>query len=209
MSRRVSKGLASDARGSTLVEFAIVAPVMCLFLMGGFDVAHTLYMQAAVEGIVQKTGRDSALEAGATTAAQALIDAKVTAQVRSLANGATVTFSRRFYRTFSDAAAARREDFTDSASGSYRNSTCDNGEPYVDANNNGVWDADGGDDGQGGAKDRTVYTVTVSYPRMFPLHGFIRNLSDTQVVRANTVLQNQPYSDQGSYTNTTTVRNCT
>ena len=202
--------LASDRRGVTLIEFAIVCPVMLLFVFGAFDTAHTLYMQSAVEGIVQKTGRDSSLETGTESAQQAIIDAKVTAQVKALANNATITFSRRFYRTFSLALAARREDYTDTNG----NGTCDGpvgllpGEPYIDANNNGRWDADGADSGQGGAKDKTVYTVTVSYPRLFPINGFIPSLGPNHLIKANTVLQNQPYSDQASYTNTTTVRNC-
>jgi Flp pilus assembly protein TadG len=208
VTRPAWRKLARDERGGTLIEFAIVAPVMCLFLVGAFDIAHSLYMQSALEGIVQKTGRDSGLESGATTTQQAAIDAKVTSQVKLLANNATLTFARRYYRTFSAAAAARREDFADSTSGIFKNNTCDNGEPYTDANNNGVWDADGGDGGQGGAKDKTVYTVQVTYPRLFPLHGFLPGLSGTQVMKANTVLQNQPYADQDSYLTTNTVRNC-
>lgn len=202
--RRFARQLGRDRRGATLTEFAIVAPVMCLFLVGGFDTAHTLYMRAALQGIVQKTGRDSALETGTDATVQAATDAKVLAQVRQLAKNATVTYSRRFYRTFSQALAARRENFTDTD----HDGTCNHNEPYTDANNNSVWDADGGDGGQGGAKDKTVYTVTVTYPRLFPLQGFIPALPANQVLTASTVLQNQPYSDQSSYTNTTTVRNC-
>ena len=208
MRRRPIRGLARDTRGATIIEFAIVAPILLLFMFGAFDIAHTLYMQAALEGVVQKTGRDSSLETGTDATRQAAIDAKVRVQVQALASNATITYSRRYYRTFSQAQAAQREDFTDSTTGIYKNNTCDGGETYTDANNNNRWDRDGGDEGQGGAKDKTVYTVTVSYPRIFPLNNFIRTLPANQVLTANTVLQNQPYSDQASYTNTTTVRNC-
>lgn len=196
--------LARDTRGATLVEFAFVAPVLVLFMMGAFDVGHTLYMESSIEGIVQKTGRDSSLETGTDATKQAATDEKVRVQVLALANNATLAYSRRFYRTFSQALAARYETFSDTDG----DRTCDHGEPYTDANNNGVWDADGGDQGQGGAKDKTVYTVTVTYPRMFPINNFVPGLSRNQVLTASTVLQNQPYSDQASYTNTTTVRNC-
>lgn len=197
--------LARDARGATLVEFAFVAPVLCLFLVGAFDTAHTLYMQAALEGVVQKTGRDSALEVGTEQAQRDATDEKVRAQVQAIANNATVTYTRRFFRTFGQALAARYEDYTDTD----RDGTCDHGEPYTDANNNSVWDADGANAGQGGAKDKTVYTVQISYARLFPLDKFLPGLSPTHVLTAKTVLQNQPYSDQQSYTNTTTQRNCT
>lgn len=204
MNRVPLRRLARDRKGATLVEFAFVAPVLCLFMVGGFDIAHSLYMQADLEGIMQKTGRDSALETGTETARQAAIDDRVRAQVRALASNATITFTRRYYRTFSKALAAQFEAYTDTNG----DGTCNAGEPYTDANNNSTWDSDGGDGGQGGAKDKTVYTVRVSYPRMLPLHRFIPGLPDTTVLSANTVLQNQPYSDQASYTVTNTVRNC-
>ena len=95
------------------MEFAIIAPVLALLLLGAFDTAHTLYMRGVLQGVVQKTARDSALESGtgadeaATTVIQNQIDDKVRAQVHVLANNATITITRRFYRTFSDAAAAR------------------------------------------------------------------------------------------------------
>ncbi len=194
--------LRSDTRGGALVEFAIIAPAMSLLLVGGFDVAHMLYARSALQGIVQKTARDSGLENSTDTATQALIDEKIKKQVMALHNKATMTVTRRYYRTFSDAAAAQAEPWTDTNG----NGTCNGGEPYTDKNNNGVWDADGGDGGQGGAKDKTVYTVKVSFPHMFPLYKYIGG-SNMVNLTASTVLMNQPYTDQASYTSTP-VRNC-
>lgn len=201
MSKRVNN-LPRDERGAALVEFAIIAPVMSLLLLGALDIGHSLYMRSVLQGIVQKTARDSALETGTDSTTQAAIDAKVSAQVRALANNATMTFSRRFYRTFSTAAAARAEAFTDTNG----NGTCNGGEPYQDDNGNQVWDPDGGNGGQGGAKDKTLYTVSVSYPRFFPVWNLIGG-TNTTVIKASTILTNQPYSDQGSYA-TPVVRNC-
>lgn len=201
--RRVAPGaLARDEAGATIIEFAMVAPVLGLVLLGAFDVAHTLYTRAVLQGLVQKTARDSALESGSGATAQTTLDNKVKAQAKAMANNAEVTITRRFYRTFTDAAAARAETWTDTND----NGTCDGSEPYEDANRNNVWDADGGDAGQGGAKDATVYTVTVSYPRMFPFYNLIGG-SRTTKVTASTVLRNQPYADQGSYA-AMVVRNC-
>lgn len=202
MMRRLTR-LRRDTRGVTVVEFGIVAPVMCLFLLGAFDMAHTLYMQAVLQGIVQKTARDSSLQANSSDlTAQAAIDAKVSLQVKALANNANLTFLRRYYKTFSDAEAAKAETFTDTN----KDGTCDNGEPYSDTNNNGVWDADGGAS-QGGAKDRTVYTVQVSYPRMMPIWKFV-GVSDTTRLTAETVLEIQPYDEQSAY-GAAVTRHCT
>ncbi|URW76813.1 pilus assembly protein [Sphingomonas donggukensis] len=194
--------LRRDRRGATIVEFAIVAPVMCLMLLGAFDVSHTLYTRGVLQGIVQKTARDSSLEAGTAASQQAMLDGRVKKQVTALYNNADIDITRRFYRTFSDAAAAKAEAFSDTND----NGVCDANEPYEDANRNSVWDADGGNDGQGGAKDATLYTVTVTYPRMFPVYNLVGG-SNTAVVSASTVLKNQPYADQASY-GAAVVRNC-
>ncbi|MDB5705696.1 MAG: hypothetical protein JWN66_2812 [Sphingomonas bacterium] len=194
--------LVGDTKGATIIEFAIVAPVLGLLLLGGFDTAHSLYVRAALQGIVQKTARDSALETGVASAQQTILDNKVKAGVMGIANTATITITRRYYRTFSDAAAAQAEAWTDTN----HNGTCDNNEPYQDDNNNSTWDADGGNNGQGGAKDRTLYTVTMTYPRFFPLYKLIGGSTTTRI-SASTVLENQPYSDQGSYA-ASTVRHC-
>ena len=200
---RTFRSLVGETRGNTAIEFALVAPVMCLMLLGAFDVSHTLYVRAALQGIVQKTGRDFTLETSASLQAQRdALDAKVTDQARALANNATIDITRRYYRTFSKAAAAQAESWTDTNG----NASCDAGEPYQDQNLNSLWDKDGGDDGVGGAKDAVVYTVTMTYPRMMPITSFIGGATTTKVSAA-TVLRNQPYSGQESY-GTPVVRNC-
>lgn len=191
-----------DTRGATIVEFAIIAPVMGLILLAGFDIAHTLYARAVLQGVVQKAGRDSALETGANVLTQAALDARVTGQAKALQNNSAVMITRRYFRTFSEAAAANAETWTDTNS----NGTCDEGEPYEDANHNAVWDPDGGNSGQGGAKDAVLYTVTMTYPRMFPAYRMIGG-NPNSVIRAVTILRNQPYDTQQTYAGPT-VRNC-
>ena len=197
--------LRRDEAGATIIEFAIISPVMCLLLVGGMDIAHSLYTRAVLQGVVQKIGRDATLESGLTSATQATLDNRVRNQAKALANNATVVITRSYFRTFSHAAAERFEPFSDTNG----NGTCDPpqgstpGEPYEDTNNNGRWDASGGNNSQGGAEDAVVYTVTMSYPRMFPLYKMIGG-SNTATVKATTVLRNQPYADQA----VSPVRNC-
>ena len=186
--------LRDEKRGATLVEFAIVAPVLCLMLMGAFDIAHSLYLRTVMEGIMQKAGRDSTLETSSNTSAQNALDDKVKSQVRKLVKNADVDTSRRFYRSFAEAKAAKPETFNDSDT----NGRCNDGEAYEDANGNNTWDADGGNAGQGGAKDAVLYTVTATYDSLFPLWKMIEG-SQERSVSASTILRNQPYNEQGSY----------
>jgi Flp pilus assembly protein TadG len=198
-----------NQRGIAATEFALILPVFAMLLLGGFDLSHTIYMRAVMQGELQKAARDGTLETGAATSQQAIIDSKVRSAIRNLNTSLTdsdIVITRRTYKTFSTAAAAQAESFTDSVSGSNANGRCDGGEPYVDTNNNSVWDSDGGDAGQGGARDVTILKVTTSYPHMFPLWKMLGS-SGTVKIEAQTVLANQPYGAQSQY-GTPTVRNC-
>ncbi len=193
-----------EESGATLIEFAFVAPIFCVLLLGAFDFGHTLYTQAVLQGTIQKAARDSSLEGNTGTTQQNAIDQHIEDAILLLDHRAEVTITRRYYKTFEEASEAKAEEFTDTNG----NGSCDNNEPYTDANNNNVWDPDGGSSGQGGAKDLVVYTADVQYPRIVPLQGFIPGMKDTVNLRAQTVLANQPYGDQSSYGDPT-VRNCT
>lgn len=197
---KLCKKLVSEESGATLVEFAFVAPVLFVLLMGTLDVGHQLYTRAVLNGEMHKAGRDSSLETG--TAQGATLDAHVEDMVHEVAPTATVSFKRDSFRNFSEASASEPEDFTDTNG----DGTCNAGEPYDDANNNNVWDPDGGNDGQGGAKDAVVYTATVTYTRLFPMAG-LAGLSDTVTLTSTTILRNQPFADQDE--SAATARNCT
>lgn len=181
--------LRRDQRGVTAVEFALVSPVMLLLIMGLGDVLYQGYVKAILDGAVQKAARDSGLE-GATTAT---IDQNVRNMVLQVARGATIpTPTRKNYDTFTEVAP---EPFTDSNNNGLR----DSGECYTDMNNNNQWDADPGADGQGGASAVTLYTVTVTYPRIFPV-ARLMGLSSTVTVTSSTLLKNQPYLSQSTST---------
>ncbi|MBT2187730.1 TadE/TadG family type IV pilus assembly protein [Sphingobium nicotianae] len=199
--RRHLRRLARCQEGTTILEFGLIAPVLCVLLLGALDTGHTLYMQGVLQGAVQKAARDGTLEtaAGTGTTQRDALDAVVRAQLGTLQKTAAVTITRRFYRTFSKAAAAQAETFTDSAAGTFKDGKCNNGEAFIDANSNGVFDRDGGDSvDHAGARDNVVYTVKVSYPRMFPIDKLI-NGKGTTTLTATTVLANQPFGDQGVY----------
>jgi Flp pilus assembly pilin Flp len=208
-SRQMLRKLRRDARGAALMEFALVAPTFILLIMGGLEAGHSLYVRAILQGAVQKAARDSALDSGSALAKQAEINTKVRDQIYNAYNVEPV-FTRRYYRSFEKAAAAQMETFTDTAASAgipgQPNGKCDRGEPYIDANNNSVWDQDGADEGQGGPEDKVVYTATITYPTLFGMAGLI-GFSNDQTVSASTIIGNQPYGDQKQYT-APTARNC-
>ncbi len=195
---KTMRRLIRDKDGATLTEFGFVAPVLILMVMGIFDLAHTQYTSALMNGAMQKAGRDLTLESAGSN--EATIDARVVNSVSSVVpNNATVTLEKLSHFDFEDIGEA--EEFTDSG---VLDGICNNGEPFVDANNNGQWDEDRGEVGIGGARDAVLYTAVVTYPRLFPMYGLAGLPQDVEL-RASTVLRNQPYDQQDE---TVTTGNC-
>lgn len=190
--------LARDRSGATLVEFAFVAPILMILLMGIFDMAHSQYTAAQLNGALQRAGRDLTLESAGGS--QADIDALVIARIKTVVPpDANITLQRLSHFDFSDIGEA--EEFTDDNG----DGICNNGEVFVDSNTNGQWDANRGKDGIGGARDAVLFTATVEYERLFPVAGLI-GMSDTMTLKASTALRNQPFDQQER---TTETGNCT
>jgi Flp pilus assembly pilin Flp len=179
--------LRGDTAGATVVEFALIAPVLLLTMMGIFDLGYNMYATSMLQGAIQQSARNSSLEGGAGSAAA--LDAKVAEAVHDVVPGATMTYTRSVYTSFSD--VRQPEDFTDTDG----DGVCNNGEPFEDVNDNATWDQDRGKAGQGGARDAVLYEVRISYPRAFPVASLIGQ-SNTFTTVAKTVLRNQPWELQ-------------
>jgi len=195
--QRQIAALGRNQSGTTILEFGLIAPTLCIMLVGALDFSHTLYMQSVLQGTVQKAARDGSLQqaAGNDDAARHAIDTAVRGQVLKLNKSAEVAITRRFYRSFTEAAAQSPEEFTDTDG----DGICNHDEPFDDRNNNGVRDIDGADSVEhAGARDNVVYTVAINYPRMFPIDKFIGGSGTTRLT-AVTVLANQPFGAQAAY----------
>ena len=183
--------LRKDRRGATIIEFAIVLPVLLMILMFLFDTSYYLYARAVLSGEIQAAGRSSTLET-ASEEAQTDLDEHVEAAVQRVVPHGVLHFSRKAYGSYARA-QAKAEPFIDANN----NGVCDNGEVYEDSNNNNVYDADGGKDGQGNARDVTIYSVTLEYNRIFPMARLL-GWSDTVSISSSTILRNQPYDKQSA-----------
>lgn len=176
-----------DVSGSAVTEFALIAPIFLTLLMGAFDAGYNMWAMTILQGALQESARLSTIEGAANN--EATLDGIVSASVKKLVPNATLVFVRKSYTNFSDIGVP--EDWTDSN----HNGTCDAGEPFEDANANGTWDRDRGTVGSGGARDAVLYTVSMTYPRAFPMTRLV-GLSATVTTSARTVLRNQPYKLQ-------------
>jgi TadE-like protein len=184
--------------GIAATEFGLIAPTFMLLLMGVFDIGYAGYAKSVLQGSLEEAGRSASLE----TTSSATLDDKVLQSVKALdknavlnpANGyegTGLTITRKYYERYSDILIP--EDVTDSNSNGIR----DPGECFIDRNGNGVWDADVGVAGRGGAQDVVLYQASLSYERLFPLWKILGQ-PDTEVLIGKTVLRNQPFSAQAA-----------
>lgn len=181
-------GLRKDQRGATLVEFALISPVLISILLGAMDLSRALYLRSVLEGELQNAARKATMEAGQSATGQAATDKIITDRMKQISKATTLKFTRVAYLSYKKA-EARKEDFTDLN----KNGKCDAGEPFEDVNGNNSWDLDAGVSGQGNAKDAVVYTVTATVPHVFPVGGLF-GWDANMKVESSTVLRNQPYS---------------
>jgi Flp pilus assembly protein TadG len=183
----LARRLSRDATGATTIEFAAILPALLMALLGLMDLSYNLYTASLLEGAIQHAGRNSTIEGG--QARSLAIDTRLRDVVEDIAPNATIDIDRQAYADYSE--IGRPEDFTDSNA----DGICADGEPFEDTNRNGKWDEDRGRADRGGARDAVLYTVTVSYPRAFPVMSLL-GFSDTVTSEARTVLRNQPYGTQ-------------
>lgn len=179
-----SARLRRDARGATIVEFAVVLPVLSLLLLGLLDLGYRSYATSMVQGALHDASRMATV--GSYTLAQ--IDTRVKARLSNFASRSTVTTSTTSYYDFAGVAQAEKIVGDTAPIGPYNSGDC-----FEDANGNNTYDIDRGRDSTGGADDIVRYQVTITYPRIVPLGGFM-GWGNTQTITQNTVLRNQPFA---------------
>ena len=176
--------LVRDERGTTLVEFAMVAPVLVVLLLGIFDLGYRSYAASVVQGALHDAARMATV--GGVTPTQ--IDARVRQRLNHFAEVGTLTTTTTSYYDFTG--VGRPETITSDTApiGEYNDTDC-----FEDANGNGEYDLDRGRAGTGNSDDIVRYQISITYDRLFPVAGFL-GWPNTDTITANTVLRNQPYA---------------
>lgn len=188
--------LPDDDRGAYMLEFALIMPVFVMMAMATLDFGMQMYAKSVLAGAVEEAARASTLETNSVS--QTGVDQRVRDGVGRVASYALLSFQRSAYQDFSS--VGKPEDFTDTNVNGRR----DAGECYQDVNSNAVWDAERGENGNGGAGDAVLYRVTMTYDRIFPGWALLGQ-PQHKAITVSTVLRNQPFAAQ---TDNTVVR-CT
>jgi Flp pilus assembly pilin Flp len=169
-------------RGATIVEFAIVLPVLLLAVIGIIEVAIVLFVSSTIESAVFEASRFGVTGNSDTPGVtrEDRVREIVARRTYGLVDMDRVEIDTLVYQTFAD--IGEPEPFTDTNG----NAAYEVGEDYVDVNGNGQWDPDMGAAGLGGPSDVVVYRLTYSWGILTPimrdvLGENIRNISSVAV----------------------------
>jgi hypothetical protein len=184
VSLRRLAALGRDERGVTLVEFAFVAPVLCVTLMGFFDLGYRTYVSAVLQGALHEAARLATV--GDKTLPE--IDAHVKQRLEAFSKGATVNVTPESYSDFSKVKQPEKITADTAPLGTYNKGDC-----WEDYKENGSYDTNRGNSSLGGAEDVVRYEVSIEFDRITPMAGLL-GWSKKDKITGSTVLRNQPYA---------------
>ena len=187
--------LRRDSKAVTIIEFAMVAPVMLLLLLGLFDLGYRAYASSVLQGALHDAARMATVGGYSMTQ----IDSRVKTRLSNFATRSTVTTAAASYYEFSGVSQPEKVVGDTVPLNSYNPGDC-----FEDVNGNNAWDSDRGRSGTGNAVDIVRYRVSITFPRIFPL-GHILGWPPTQTLTQETVLRNQPFAGRNMTTNRISV----
>lgn len=172
--------------GTSFVEFAIVAPVLVLMIIGIMEIAMIMFVSSLVEGGVREAARFGLT--GSTPPGQSR-EEFVVQRIQEITMGlvqvddTNVTVS--VYPSFGD--IGQPEPFTDQNG----NDSYDEGEPYTDINGNNDWDDDMGQAGAGGPGEIVLYKIDYEWNLLSGL--LVESFGSSIAMSTSMAVRNEPY----------------
>lgn len=185
--RRISASRAQE--GALAIEFALIAPVVIVFLMGIIEFGLIMWATTVLEGATNmgaRIGKSGTTTVGVTR--QQYIRNQITSLAGGLLDTSGITITTQPYATFNTSGNPPPEPCL--------TATCGGGQAgidYTDLNGNGAYDTVRSDAGLGG--DVVVYRATYNWPLKTPIfaqvigHGSTNSITITAV----TVVRNEPF----------------
>lgn len=183
--RRPVTALAACTAGSPAVEFALILPLLLLFILGSIEMAINLFIGSSIESAVMEASRYGVTGTEEGVSREDRVREIVGARTYGLLDMDEVSIETLVYESFAD--VGQPEPFTDQDD----NGVYAPGEPFVDVNGNGEWDEDMGAAGLGGPSDVVVYRLTYAWGVLMPLMRGILGESVTHV--SSIAVRNEPF----------------
>ena len=174
--------------GAAAVEFAIGGGVVVLAVIMLMEILMILLINVLLEGGMRNAARFGITGSEGAESRQAQILSIIENHTLGLVDMNTVSVNSYVYNSFEEIGLAEEFDDDSPANGAF-----DEGESFTDSNGNGVWDADRGTPGLGGADDIVLYKIEYDLPF---LTGVLEPLLGKDNVRITTAIpvKNEPYN---------------
>jgi Flp pilus assembly protein TadG len=193
--RRTSQGwcrLLADRRGSSAVDFALIASPFFLLVVGVLELSMVMIAQVLLQSAVSDASRFGLT--GRTLEGrmrEEVIATIVEEDGIGLIDPEHLVFETLVYPSFDS--VGQPETFTDSNG----NGTWDAGEAFADINGNGQWDADMGAAGLGGPDDVVLYRVRYDWRMLTPLLRHVLPNDGVVALEASLAIRNEPFPAGG------------
>ena len=189
---RAVQSLLRAEKGATALEWAMVSPVLILLVMIFVELTMMMFVNILVEGGLREAARYGITGQfpgeGTTTEREDLIKQIVLDNALGLIKDESTNVTFKVYGTFTQ--VGQGEPFVDANS----NGKFDAGEDYTDQNGNGAYDADLGVPGLGGSGEIVSYEVEYDWELMTPfLAPFTPNGDGKFKFTASIVVRNEPF----------------
>jgi len=186
--RKLLRRLRREQDGGAALEFGFIAPAFFMLVWGTIELGLLLLGNTLLEGAVREAARAGLTGYTPTNEDRVTYIRSVVQQfTMGLIDMAKLQIDTKVYSSFAN--IGQPEPFSDQPP---YNGVYDAGEPFVDVNGNGKWDADMGVAGLGGPGDVVVYTLT--YPWDF-FAGYAQTVFGvpTVTLKASVAIRNEPY----------------
>jgi hypothetical protein len=175
-------------RGTTALEFALVAPLVILLGIATVEFGYILTVQNLLELAARKASRTGVTGTTPSNvqAREEMLRALVVDTGLGLIDPARLAIGITAYER-SDGMGQPEPCMDINA-----NRVCDPGEPFTDVNGNGQWDADQGKASPGAGGQVVIYTLTYTN---VPLTGMVATLMSASSLTssARVVVRNEPF----------------
>lgn len=183
------RGLWRSQAGATAVEFAVILPLLLLFIVGSMEMAIVLFIGSSIEAAVMEASRYGVTKPEEGVSRGDRVLEIVEAKTYGLLDMDQVRLDTLVYDDFDD--IGDPEPWEDAN----HNGARDDGEAYTDINGNGQWDADMGEAGLGQGGDVVVYRLSYDWGIVTPM---LRGALGQSIRHVSSIaVRNEPFGEVG------------
>lgn len=178
-----------DRQGATIIEFAIVAPMLFLLLAGIIEIGLILFTFAAMEGatnIGARTGKTGFSQGSGSR--ESFIRNEIQRLTGGFLDSGSISISILSYSSFSN--VGKPEPCIQPPQAPCPGTS---GVNYVDINGNGQWDEDQGRSTAGGSGSIVLYRVRYPWTLFTPVMSSLIGSGGTYNITATAAVRNEQF----------------